>query len=374
MADLGILYLDKHKDRAFHKVLCKYGSVYFADDINEALFLMAEHEFDFYFIDADAPQSLAFIKHLRHDPQLMQPRGVVLLTENEEEDCEAWVVDDFLTRRTAINDLPYIFSHLRGEPVEPVHVLRIAATEVVFNEPEPARRSCGESVSGDEADDELDIRDIIKKNTSEKHKAQIAQSAGGTITTSSRPRAARLAIVTLIAIAVVAWLFVWGPLNSRSPKPTGNTSSSQRGVHASSSTRTGSRRQTAPAGYTSQTTPAAAQAQTSPAPIGNASTVQADAVNTPVQIETPPANATPAPPPVRVNHAPSVSVSGPSQVLHGEPAEFAASASDPDGDEVSLSWTSKTMCWSAPGLYSLSVSGTDNRGASSSDTLMVRVI
>ncbi|MDD5748314.1 MAG: hypothetical protein PHP64_04580 [Actinomycetota bacterium] len=121
-----ILYVDCKKDMVAFKALKKQGEVYFAPDINEALYLIAENQFDYFFVDADTPQAQGFIKHLRHDPQLPPPRAIVLLTENNEEDCEAWAVDTFVTKSRAKEDVPYVFSHMKGEPHEKAEVVRIA--------------------------------------------------------------------------------------------------------------------------------------------------------------------------------------------------------------------------------------------------------
>lgn len=109
------------------RALAKYGEVRLAPDINEALVAMCEQDFDYFFIDADTPYSCPFIIHLRHDPQLLPPRAVVLLTGNEEEDLEAWAVDTYLHRERMEKDLPYVFSHLKGEKTAPENVLSISA-------------------------------------------------------------------------------------------------------------------------------------------------------------------------------------------------------------------------------------------------------
>jgi hypothetical protein len=83
---------------------------------------------------------------------------------------------------------------------------------------------------------------------------------------------------------------------------------------------------------------------------------------------------TPAPAPEPVNNKPSVSISGPGQLMRGQSATYTASASDPDGDSVSLNWTSRAFCSDVPGTYSLSVTATDSRGASSSYSISISVI
>ena len=123
---MKILYLGVKKERAVTKALSKHGKVFHASDINDALLLLVENDFDYYFVDADTPQAQAFLKHLEHDPHLVAPRGVVLLTDNEDEDCSAWRVDTFITRERIGKDTPYIFSHLRSEAAEPAKVLYIA--------------------------------------------------------------------------------------------------------------------------------------------------------------------------------------------------------------------------------------------------------
>src|SRR5450756_3172641 len=95
----------------YKRQLKRHGKAYYANDMNEALFLMAEKDFDYYFIDADVPHAQAFIKHIEHDPQLVSPRAVVLLTDNEDEDCEAWSADTFITTVSYTHlTLPTIYS------------------------------------------------------------------------------------------------------------------------------------------------------------------------------------------------------------------------------------------------------------------------
>ena len=108
------------------------------------------------------------------------------------------------------------------------------------------------------------------------------------------------------------------------------------------------------------------------APAQDSSTANSDAVPSDAS------RAAPAepPPPQVANREPSVSISGPTQLLAGETGTYTASASDPDGDSVSYSWgsSSTSRSWSTPGLFSVSVTVTDSRGASSSASISVRVI
>lgn len=78
----------------------------------------------------------------------------------------------------------------------------------------------------------------------------------------------------------------------------------------------------------------------------------------------------PAPTP---NHAPNVSISGPTDVSRGSRCTYTASASDPDGDSVSLSWTSRTVEWTSTGWHTLAVTGTDSQGKSSTASISVHV-
>jgi hypothetical protein len=107
--------------------------------------------------------------------------------------------------------------------------------------------------------------------------------------------------------------------------------------------------------------------------------------NTPNQPETPdqpkppeqPDNAEPKPSPAPApapNRAPVVSVSGPTQINRGQTASFSASAYDPDGDSVSLSWSNTNKCWTIPGIYTVSCSATDSRGATGYGSISVNVI
>lgn len=122
---MKIMYLDEKKKRAVTKALSRHGRVFHAASVGDALPLLLENDFDYYFVDADTPQAQAFLGHLEHDPHLVDPRAVVLLTNNEDEDCSAWRVDTFITHGRIGQDVPYVFSHLRGEAAEPTKVFAI---------------------------------------------------------------------------------------------------------------------------------------------------------------------------------------------------------------------------------------------------------
>jgi len=392
MRKLSILYISRTRDRAFHRALARYGAVSYAEGINRALFLMAETDFHYYFVDADVPQAHAYLKHLRHDPQLMPPAGVILLTGNRDEDCEAWSVDMFINRESAPGELPYVFSHLRAEDREPANVLRLAEYGPAEGEPsprdEPAAEPAAELEDAEARD--VDPRDFFGRDTGgERENAQACGEAPSrrsafafTHEPAGRPPGnasrhwAKVAAMALLVVCVGFWAFAWGPLKKQ-PVRKQAASAGRKTPKAGSSG--GGVLFSVPGGYGSQSPPAAAQPATAPASPGSTALAgEKSPANDPVspqpaaRPDTPPPEAEPAP--ARENRAPSVSISGPTQVVHGETATYTASASDPDGDAVSLSWTVKVMCWSTPGLYRLSVTGTDSRGASRGGEISVRVI
>ena len=83
----------------------------------------------------------------------------------------------------------------------------------------------------------------------------------------------------------------------------------------------------------------------------------------------------PSPVPVASeNHAPVVSISGPSTVNQGQTVTYSASGSDPDGDPLTLSWTSRTVQFNTTDAVTLTVTATDSRGASSTASMTVHVI
>jgi hypothetical protein len=384
---MRILYLDKSKDRLLYKALSRHGTVDFATDINQAMLRMADKDFDYYFVEADVPSSQPFLKHLRHDPQLAAPWGVILLTSNEEEDCEAWCVDTFLNRNTAVADLPYVFSHLKGEKQETASIIRLARLEPVTDEPEhdepdPVRSKVAqqrepepepEQEAGPESTDPRDH--IAARRTSEVEPApapllrERASIRGGSVK--------RLLLVSIIIASAVAWLFAYGPLNS---KHSNTRSSGKKKVEAESDSK-GRARLSLPVGYASQTTPSMTSAQSSPASATQSGQAEADATGIPTDSGDPAHNAVPAPSPAPapapepVNHGPSVSISGGGTVPRGQSYTFSASYSDPDGDSCSLSWSpSQTVFSESEGSITVTVTATDSHGASSSDSATVTFI
>jgi hypothetical protein len=370
MQQLGILYLDREKDKALFKGLNRFGSVFHVKGINQALFLMAEHDFEYYFIDADAPQARAFIQHLRHDPELLPSMGLILLTDNEEEDCEAWSVDTFLNRSTAVNDLSYVFTHIKGEPGETARILSIAPSPV---EERPSRDGAVEpteepdepaAVAGD--DDMRESLDAHRKDTG------TASAAGSTRSAPNRQRAQRtrmLALASVLLVALGTWLFTAGPLGTKAYR------------HQSKSSRKTVDAETAPlkdldtyrsSGATSMPVPPVANTVPAAAPAGPA--VSGEVSGAP-PADTSEEQVAPSPPAATpVNHPPNVSISGPATVQAGQSATYSASGSDPDGDSFSLSWASKTLYFGGPGQQSVSVTITDSKGASNSASLLITVI
>jgi hypothetical protein len=377
MQQLKILYLDTNRDKALHKALNRHGAVFFAQDLNAALFQMADHDFDYYFVDADIPQAQAFLQHLRHDPQLVAPRGVVLLTGNDDEDCEAWGVDTFLTRETALDDLPYIFSHLKGDRCESATVLRIASFDPdeieQGKESRQALLSSGEPGAQQSVQDEPDVREHLSARRQARTAGTSTSTAPPGKTADKRLRHVRVALVVTLVIAIGAWFFVAGPLSSKATKQK-SKASGRKSVDAKSTEKESGADKSYSSSVTGTaptSTPLAVRQAANPATPVETSSVTPTGLSE--QPSAPPAPE-PAPAPASVNHAPSVHISGPTQLTRGQTANYSASGSDPDGDAVSLSWTSKAMCWSTPGLYSLSVTATDSRGSSGSDSISIRVI
>ncbi len=181
-------------------------------------------------------------------------------------------------------------------------------------------------------------------------------------------RGLKVAAVVVLAGALAVWMVTLGPLGRKAGREAGKTGKSrsvEAGSYGESDSSPGDRRGSGTLYTTSPPPvaqpPAAAAAATPVVESGAAETSD----------EKPPAS---EPPAASANNAPSASISGPDQLMRGESGMYSASGSDPDGDAVTLSWTSRTLCWSAPGQYSVSVTVSDSRGATSSAVKSVRVI
>ncbi len=380
---IQILYLDSHKSGAIVRALRRFGEVSVAPDINQALYLIAENDFDYYFVCADTPQAQAFLKHLGHDPQLPPPSGVVLLTDNLEEDCTAWSVDTFITRSRIKDDIPFVFSHLRREPTAPENVLSITPTMTgdenlrqIEQQAKTAWKTLGRgshSEPGAPAEEEVAPPDGFAGRLSGDKAFSSHDHGKSALTTSGRFKAGALFV---LFAAVTWWLFAWGPFTARKAEP---VRINERRVAAESVKNEPKHvsplgEGTSPYSLTEvdqeqppQTpgSPASTIAAVSPVP-SSGSTWSGEESSTGVAV----------PPTPQANRPPSASVNGPTQVMARQSATFSASGSDPDGDSISFSWGGSTVtrCWSTPGLYSVSVTVTDSRGASSTASMSVRVI
>ncbi len=374
------------------KALSKQGEVSHAKDTNQALYLVAERDFKYYFVDADTPQAQAFLKHLRHDPQLAPPSATVLLTNNEEEDCTAWSVDTFVTRSRVGEDIPYIFSHLKGGPADAGNVLRIAPRDEIraakasgssgrprLESPIGVEADGGESEPADSPEaDAVGAETAGRALTGKRSKPTASAREDKAFTASSGNRGRyRYAAVALLLIASGLWLFVWGPFAAGN-KGT-RIQSSGRKVEAESSRRQnrGPWQVIKPFDYLQ---PSASAQQSAPPAAPSAGVPGAI-------VQPPPADArsfvvekekqeAPVAQPPAANRAPSVSISGPTLVHVGETATYHANASDPDGGSLSCSWggTSKNTAFQNTGTYPISVSVTDPGGLSASATIMVTVM
>lgn len=397
MAAQKILYLDYRKSRLVNKTLEKQGKVHFAHDINDALLLMAENDFDYYFVDADTPQAQAFLKHLQHDPQLKPPSAVVLLTDNEEEDCEAWGVDTFVTKSRARDDVPYVFSHLKGQPLEQASVVHILSSDRYGTGPSPGRPGDerrhvpGEPkdvrVLDTDPEAKLSRRGMVAEESRKRSKPVQEKSFTGRKNSGRW----RLAAVAFFLLALGLWLFAWGPLSGQTTRQR-DKPARRESVKAKSPTAPDEKKEPVraegPAGPASNTQ-SVSTTPVEPPSSGTAPAAEASEKTTepapaaqpdpPVQTPTPkaveqPSPPAPAPAPQPVNHSPSVHVSGPTLVQSGQVVTFTASGSDPDGDSLSYSpGQSVTKCWKVPGSYTVTITVTDSHGESASGSINVTV-
>ncbi len=424
---IGIFYLDSRRDSCVRKTLKKYGRVYYARDIDQALPLLVESQFSYFFIDADLPMAQVFIKHLRHDPQISKPGAIVLLTENDDEDCDAWLVDTYIKRSRFAQDVPYIFSHLKPEPETEGNVVHIAREisaqaqqEVAFlkeraksrslkirkggrlrileKESVDSRRSSEESVSCSQVCDSghlqpdafLDHFEVCEIPPDKSGCNRSDDVFHGSKTPRSLINVKKL--MTFFCVCMIAgfalWVLTVGPLSGSSTRDWKQSQDSS--VKSYSRRKSKSNEVPFPVSveqYSSrnnppdyQSTPQANferesagadqiqdnQANSKPPEETNMSEMVAQKKETRYENETK----------VTENRPPLVSISGPVEVLHRQTVVYTAVASDPDGDRISYSWggNTKTVNWSTPGIYQVSVTVTDSRGLSASATLTVRVI
>lgn len=403
-----ILYLDSQKRKAVRRALAKYGEVCLAPDINEALVAMCEQDFDYFFVDADTPYSRPFIIHLRHDPQLLPPKAVVLLTDNEEEDSEAWAVDTYLHRERVEKDLPYVFSHLKGEGTAPENVLSISAPREEARSRNMAREATPENFEEETAPIFFDeqIFEVSSSAEQVKHKPPLEEEEPSDVEKPKsafrlgeeprplkrevhHPQSAKLKILGL-ALALVAFIvcaFTIGPFEI-AKQSAGSKEGTSHKVEAESSNPKRSfyvpevsEGESPAADFTLPSLPTNSptlpenpakvyEQEPKSESISSASSKGSEIPST--QVESPERSQ----PSKAANAPPSVRVSGPALLHVRETGTYVACASDADGDPLSYSWGSSTkqMSWATPGLYSLSVVVTDCKGMSGSASMSVRVI
>ena len=389
----AILYLDSRQSRAVMKALRKHGTVDHARDISQALLLMAENDFDYFFVDADTPQAQAFLKHLQHDPTLPPPSGVVLLTDNDEEDCRAWSVDTFINRGRVYRDAPYVFSHQKVESHDDSNVLRITgnadARRAVASEESKGARDVTQPGAEALVDEAFNLR----KRSARSGETKYSYSGGAN-------RAYRYVLAAALILALGLWLFAWGPFARNKGQDRRRAASNE--VEAGSKSKQREPNPLAlfsvPAGYAGSTAPALRSSAPTGAVGPTAATEKPAAAAQPAYTEQPASTgqpavaekpaAAPAPssssgetaaapqPAPAANRPPMVEISGPTRLTARQAATYTASGSDPDGDGITYSWggSTTTRCWSTPGLYSLTVTVTDGRGETASASLSVRVI
>ena len=198
----------------------------------------------------------------------------------------------------------------------------------------------------------------------------------GPVTVGGRYRAGRfmlLAAVSLV-LALGVWGFVRGPLGADSARE-------HRGFEGAETVEAESppvdARSAAPESGKPEETPGEEEAFVEGEATGvRDTTTDSSGVDgrTPVEKTVAPAESPSPAPAASENHAPVVSISGPSTVNQGQTVTYTASGSDPDGDPVTLSWTSRTVQFNTTDTVTLTVTATDSRGASSSASKTVQVI
>lgn len=390
---MNIMYLDEKKKRSVTKALSRHGRVFYVAGVGDALPLLLENDFDYYFVDADTPQAQAFLGHLEHDPHLVAPRAVVLLTNNEDEDCSAWRVDTFITHARIGQDVPYVFSHLRGETPEPMKVFTIVPGNGAGADDASGRLRAFEGPStGGRADGRVqppgsrrdahhtDLKDaegVACSRGEEAARGRERPERKRPVTVDGRFRAGRfmlLAAVSLV-LALGVWGFVRGPLGADSARE-------HRGFEGADTVEAESPPVDAGSAVPESGKPEEAPGEEEALIEGEATGVRTDTTTdsagvdrqAPVEATVAPVQSPPPAPVALENHAPVVSISGPSTVKQGQTVTYTASGSDPDGDPLTLSWTSRTVQFNTTDAVTLTVTVTDSRGAQGSASKTVQVI
>ena len=379
----SILYLDSRKSRPVRRALSKHGDVSHARDTNQALVFVAECDFDYYFVDADTPQAQAFLRHLGHDPQLTPPSGTVLLTGNDEEDCEAWSVDTFVNRSRVARDIPYIFSHLRQREAGPDNVLTISRHHLTTG---PGRSGgMGRLRARDPVADEGGTRteEALRGGSEEKANGLRGRSATGPaarepgrLTTSRRRAWYGYAAFAVLAATLSLWLFTSGPFAAGGKGDAARTSGGD--VLAGASR--GPERPWFDLDLPDVADGAHGAGEPSPSEQPPVSAPGPEDVAAPPAVKQTTSAAEsskePAPALPPANRPPTVTVSGPALVHVGDAVTYHANASDPDGDSVSYSWgsSSKTTSFQNTGTFTISVTVTDPGGLSASGAISVTVV
>ena len=390
---MKIMYLDEKKKRAVTKALSRHGRVFYAASVGDALPLLLENDFDYYFVDADTPQAQAFLGHLEHDPHLVDPRAVVLLTNNEDEDCSAWRVDTFITHGRIGQDVPYVFSHLRGEAAEPTKVFAIVPGDGAVAEdargrlrafeghPTGARAGGNVQPPGPRRDahrmDREDAgRGVCSRGAEDAHDHERPERKGP-VTADKRRRAGRFLLLASVSLvmALGVWGFVWGPLGADSARD-------HRGFEGAETVEAESTpvdaRPAAPEsgkpGEVPDEVEALVEGETQGVRAGTTTDSAGVDRQAPVEATVAPVEDPSPAPAASENHAPVVSINGPSTVNQGQTVTYSASGSDPDGDPLTLSWTSRTIQFNTTDAVTLTVTVTDSRGASSTASKTIHVI
>ena len=396
---MEILYIDASTSKSIARALSRYGTVHSAVDVNEAFRLLVENEIDYYFIDADVPNALPFLRHIRHDPSIVPIKGYVLLTNNMEEDCQAWGVDFYVHKQRLKLEIPYIFSHLRESAGPIAKVSSISDDFDPYGESEHADLISispqGRSFQGKESP--------YGKAGTWRNRWQRGSDRGGlrrafTIITFC------LIFIATVGAAVIIWSGKEEPgvsgINSQdvstdkkqesadeysdgkpADKKSGGLKESSAILRLLEEVVTGEEQ--VDAGYSEKDIGSVPSLVNWPGngsvsePVPSQENTQPEHEPPPVQLQEEPGSSEPPPP----NRNPTVSISGPTTVQRGHTAYYQASASDPDGDPLTYSWSGVAGSGStagksfpSPGQFGVNVTVSDGRGGTATTGLIMNVI